>query len=498
MKTQKLLQLYYCLVRSVVEYSCPVWQIAGPKDLNKLDRVQRKALTLCLDMPTTSGREALEVEAAVMPIDLRIEEIAVREIAKIQSKSVREPIRQQLAKYEEQDHQDTYITPMGKALNQAAEMEKEIGINIKLIEPEFTYRLGETSMTMTRPSYWNRLGSSKSRSEEQKQMCKVVVDELMLKSGQNQAVAFTDGSCLGNPGPCGAGAIIYTEDQRPATRLHRPVAERGSILLAELVAILMVLETCIIDHLYNTIEVLKIFSDSQSSVGLLTLNWTPNHYIDVIRDIKEYTDELNQKGMEVQILWTPGHADIQGNDEADILAKTAAEEAKSLPPENNIITLPDVKNGAHKSTMQKWQRRWEISETGRDLYEKAPLVKQTIFLDHPSKAHYKIRTQLRTGYVELNHYKHKLGQSTTDQCECGGKETPQHFLLECTMYEQHRETMLQKVTSDLGIRNINMATLLAQLDGEKADETRHKFQLIADFIDETGRFGQAEPPQPQS
>ncbi|CAC5412517.1 unnamed protein product [Mytilus coruscus] len=58
------------------------------------------------------------------------------------------------------------------------------------------------------------------------------------------------------------------------------------------------------------------------------------------------------------LYWTPGHADIQGNDEAVLLAKQVAEEATQLLPKNNIITLQDVKHGAHKSVMLKWQRRW--------------------------------------------------------------------------------------------------------------------------------------------
>ncbi|XP_063442763.1 uncharacterized protein LOC134723057 [Mytilus trossulus] len=144
LKTEKILQLYYSLVRSVMEYCSPAWQIAEPKDLQKLDRVQRKALILCMDMPTTSGREALEVESGVMPIDLRLEQIAIKDIAKIKSKSAQEPIKQQLVRYEEHDAYDKYPTPMCKALSQAAEMEKQTKINIDLIEPEFTYRLGET------------------------------------------------------------------------------------------------------------------------------------------------------------------------------------------------------------------------------------------------------------------------------------------------------------------------------------------------------------------
>ena len=58
----------------------------------------------------------------------------------------------------------------------------------------------------------------------------------------NDIVVFTDGSCLGNPGPCGSGACIFVPSQTEPVRLKRPVTNRGSILLGELVAILMALE----------------------------------------------------------------------------------------------------------------------------------------------------------------------------------------------------------------------------------------------------------------
>ena len=317
----------------------------------------------------------------------------------------------------------------------------------------------------------------------------------MIDNNDEQAVAFTDGSCLVNPGPCGAGAIIYVEHMKPAVRLHKPVAQRGSILLAELVAILMVLQYCITENLHNVIRSIKIFSDSQSAVGLLTLNWNATSYIDVLRDIKESMNDLRRKGIQTVILWTPGHAGIDGNVEADILAKTAAREAKELPPENNLITLQDVKQGARKSTIKKWQRRWDISDTGRDLYDKVPAVDQTITFDYPSKRHYSIFTQLRTGYTELNYYKHRVGKKIEETCTCGAPETSHHFLLECPQYEKEREEMLTQVTTEVGIRNINLATLLTNIEGEKPDETKTKLELVARFIDRTGRFGR---PQTQS
>ena len=95
----KLLRIYNNLVRSIIEYGCPVWQITPTENMKKLEAIQRKGLSICLGLPATSGREAMEVEGNILPVDLRIEEIAVREIAKIQSKNIAEPVKQQLEEY---------------------------------------------------------------------------------------------------------------------------------------------------------------------------------------------------------------------------------------------------------------------------------------------------------------------------------------------------------------------------------------------------------------
>ncbi|CAG2227763.1 RNASEH1 [Mytilus edulis] len=263
-------------------------------------------------------------------------------------------------------------------------------------------------MTQSKPLYWSRLGNSKSRTNEQQELCQETINQPHGDCTQEQAISFTDGSCLGNTGPCGAGAIIYAEHIKPCLQEY-------------------------IDKLQKRIHPSGgTHSNYHVKVpGLLTLNWAQNSYISVIREIKENIEHLRQKGLNVIISWTPGHANIAGNDEADILAKTAAEEAKELPTENNVITLQDVKQAAYKSTGNKWQRRWEISERGRDLYEKIPTTKHSIMSDFPTKRHLSIFAQLRTGYTELNYYKNRVGQTNAiESCNCGAPETPHHFLLE--------------------------------------------------------------------
>ena len=55
-------------------------------------------MAICLDLPWTSSREAMEVAAGVVPLDLRFCEIAIRDVAKIAAKRQDDPLKNQLNK----------------------------------------------------------------------------------------------------------------------------------------------------------------------------------------------------------------------------------------------------------------------------------------------------------------------------------------------------------------------------------------------------------------
>ena len=87
-KTEKIdptnmIRLYKSIVVPQLEYAASVWQ-SGKCEL--LDRVQRRGLAMCLGVPATASLEALQVEAGVLPLDLRREELAVKEFGKICAK----------------------------------------------------------------------------------------------------------------------------------------------------------------------------------------------------------------------------------------------------------------------------------------------------------------------------------------------------------------------------------------------------------------------------
>ena len=55
---------------------------------------------------------------------------------------------------------------------------------------------------------------------------------------------------------------------------------------------------------------------------------------------------LESKCWMLEIVWTPGHSEVTGNDVADELAKEAAMEAKELGEETRYVTVQDIKRHA--------------------------------------------------------------------------------------------------------------------------------------------------------
>lgn len=204
------------------------------------------------------------------------------------------------------------------------------------------------------------------------------------------------------------------------------------------------------------------------------------------------------KSYKIALLWTPGHAGLQGNETADQLAKEGASEALNMPDDYGVVTLQEVKMASHRTCLNKWQWRWENSSTGRRFYEFFPLVADKRGHDHPDKHIYTTILQLQTGYSKLNGYRNSIGQTTSPLCECGVLETPEHFLLDCEMFENHREELLISLQRACGIARLDTHTLLGNEDHEVIAEWRSLIQTeLGKYITATQRFADQASVQAQ-
>ncbi|MCB9614905.1 MAG: ribonuclease HI [Sandaracinus sp.] len=127
-----------------------------------------------------------------------------------------------------------------------------------------------------------------------------------------EALAYCDGACSGNPGPCGLGAVLMYGDER------RELSEylgRGTNNIAELTAILRVVEAS------PDGVPLQVYTDSSYGIGVLQKGWKAKANVELVATIRA---ALAKHG-KTTLHYVKGHAGIPLNERADQLAVAAVE-----------------------------------------------------------------------------------------------------------------------------------------------------------------------------
>ncbi|XP_039315406.1 uncharacterized protein LOC120359975 [Solenopsis invicta] len=125
-------------------------------------------------------------------------------------------------------------------------------------------------------------------------------------------VWFTDGSKTGTS----SGAGIVCRQRRVAESL--PLDGYATVFQTEIVAILRCAQLAL--EVKETVGRVRICSDSQAAIKALE---APIYTSRLVWDCRNALEKL-AKDKEVIVTWVPGHSRIEGNEEADRLARAAS------------------------------------------------------------------------------------------------------------------------------------------------------------------------------
>ena len=141
-------------------------------------------------------------------------------------------------------------------------------------------------------------------------------------------IAFTDGSSIPNPGPCGAGLAIrmvgaadYVETAIPLGYGDNNKGEMGAIK-----GVGEAMEVALTTGQVEPGSDLLIFSDSALCIGFLDHGWAFAKWRQLWQDTRAIYRRLKGQ-LKVALYWIRGHKGIPGNEMADGIAKRAAQEA---------------------------------------------------------------------------------------------------------------------------------------------------------------------------
>ena len=188
-------------------------------------------------------------------------------------------------------------------------------------------RIGDLARTFNTPP---RQARPRLKSPELNELCPSIAkhDLLVATASPNTAIAYTDGSALNNPGPCGAGVSIFLFN--PDT-----VVDAGLSLgvntnnFGELVALHICLRVLLSRLSHFAFTRALIFSDSAFAIQHVTSTKAPKtHHKLTLNTRKLY--RLLCKKTTVEIHWIRGHVEVGGNTRVDTIAKRFAHGSKAL------------------------------------------------------------------------------------------------------------------------------------------------------------------------
>ena len=187
-------------------------------------------------------------------------------------------------------------------------------------------------------------GSAGKRTPAQQQEAKAYANSLIASAPSTCILAFTDGSSNPNPGPCGAGAYLYENDSDWETESIAALGH-GSNNLTELWAIGMATQLAMLrirsrEGTSNTH--LHVYTDSSYARRQLLGSSPPNAHRSLITALRDLISTIPPH-IKFNIYWVPGHAGLQPNEHADLLADLGS--ARSASGNTNTNFNNGIING---------------------------------------------------------------------------------------------------------------------------------------------------------
>lgn len=151
-----------------------------------------------------------------------------------------------------------------------------------------------------------------------------------------QVTIYTDGACLGNPGPGGYGAVLlHGEVRKELSGGFRLTTNNRMEMMAAIVGLQSLKEPCVV----------TLYSDSQYVVNAITKGWAKKWKANgwkrnktdkaVNPDLWEQLLQLCDRH-KVTFCWVRGHSGNIENECCDQLAVAAAKQ-KDLPPDTGYL-----------------------------------------------------------------------------------------------------------------------------------------------------------------
>ncbi|CAH2091282.1 unnamed protein product [Euphydryas editha] len=283
---------------------------------------------------------------------------------------------------------------------------------------------------------------SMSKEKYNTNVLKVQIIEEIYHKYCNWNKIFTDGS----KSEVGLGATYHDSNRN----YNRRFKVDGSICImsVELLAILEALKY-IVCNLAGTNVV--IFTDSRSAIYHIAKCASGNRGTSLAYSILRKIHECQQLNIVLKIQWIPSHIGLWGNEEADRLARAAANDGSYVCIKPTFLEiLPKYKHKTHnifkeyfdERSLEKgiWYKTIQCQPPPIPWFAKSNMRRTLVVT----------ALRLRSGHIPLNKFAYLMKKVDSPNCEvCDRVEDVQHVLMECVRYKWNRRDLVSRLGLNL-------------------------------------------------
>ena len=178
--THLALELYNSYVRTIIESSYMCWATIPENELDKIESIQGQALNSIMKISGKVSFNALDVEAGILPIKIRLKQILAQFGIKILRKAENNPIKQIMVKNLNRKNIGKSVTIADKIRMAMTNLTKN-KIDPLNIEPETAAHKVQTPNIERNLFIWEGYGNASTRSEAQKDQMRAIVENFLIK-----------------------------------------------------------------------------------------------------------------------------------------------------------------------------------------------------------------------------------------------------------------------------------------------------------------------------